>query len=396
MHLSKRALKIEPSPTLAINAKAKELNDKGVNVISLSAGEPDFNTANNIIEAAYQAMLDGQTKYTAASGISELKEAIVNKLKDDNDLNYTVQQIIITNGAKHALYNYFQVVCNPGDEVIIPTPYWVSYPEMVKLADALPIFIKGREENQYKITPDQLEESITEKTKALIINSPSNPTGAVYDRAELAALADVCKKHNILIISDEIYEKLIYNDEKHVSIASLTDDTYQRTIVVNGLSKPYAMTGWRIGYAAGDPKIIKAMSDISSHSTSNPVTFAQYGAIEAITGPQDELEKMKNEFESRRDYVMSRLVEIPDIKVIKPAGAFYVFIDVTDIIKGKYRNADEFSEKLLEEELVAVVPGSAFGAENFIRVSYATSQEQLEIGLNRIESFIRRLIETTT
>lgn len=390
--MSKRALKIEPSPTLAINAKAKELKSQGVNVISLSAGEPDFNTADNIIEAAYQAMLSGQTKYTAASGISELKKAVVKKYIDDNGLRYTEQQVIITNGAKHALYNYFQAVCNPYDEVLIPTPYWVSYPQMVKLAGATPVFVKGKEQTQYKITPEQLEESITDKTKVLILNSPCNPTGAIYDRDELAGLAKVCKKYNILIISDEIYEKLIYNDEKHVSIASLNDDAYQRTTVVNGLSKPYAMTGWRIGYAAGDKKIIKAMSDISSHSTSNPVTFAQYGAIEAMTGSQVELEKMKKEFSARRDYVMGRLAEIPAIKPINPAGAFYVFIDISDLIKEKYQNADEFSEKLLEEELVAVVPGSAFGADNFIRISYATSLEQLEVGLNRIESFIQRII----
>ncbi len=392
MHLSKRALKIEPSPTLAINAKAKELNDQGVDVISLSAGEPDFNTANNIIEAAYHAMLDGKTKYTAAGGILELKEAIVKKLRNDNDLIYTEQQIIVTNGAKHALYNYFQAVCNPGDEVIIPIPYWVSYPEMVKLADAIPIYIIGNEHEQYKITPDQLEKSLTNNTKVLILNSPSNPTGAIYNRAELTAIAEVCKKHDILIVSDEIYEKLIYDSEEHVSIASLSEDAYQRTLVVNGLSKPYSMTGWRIGYAAGDKKIIKTMADIASHNTSNPVTFAQYGAIEAINGPQDELEKMKTEFAARRDYVMARLADIPAIKPIRPAGAFYVFIDVSDAIKGTYKNADEFSEKLLEEELVAVVPGSAFGADNFIRISYATSREQLEIGLDRIERFIRRLI----
>jgi aspartate aminotransferase len=390
--LSKRALKIEPSPTLAINAKAKELNDQGVDVISLSAGEPDFNTANNIIEAAYHAMLDGKTKYTAAGGILELKEAIVKKLRNDNDLIYTEQQIIVTNGAKHALYNYFQAVCNPGDEVIIPIPYWVSYPEMVKLADAIPIYIIGNEHEQYKITPDQLEKSLTNNTKVLILNSPSNPTGAIYNRAELTAIAEVCKKHDILIVSDEIYEKLIYDSEEHVSIASLSEDAYQRTLVVNGLSKPYSMTGWRIGYAAGDKKIIKTMADIASHNTSNPVTFAQYGAIEAINGPQDELEKMKTEFAARRDYVMARLADIPAIKPIRPAGAFYVFIDVSDAIKGTYKNADEFSEKLLEEELVAVVPGSAFGADNFIRISYATSREQLEIGLDRIERFIRRLI----
>jgi len=391
LQLSKRALKIEPSPTLAINAKAKELQNQGVDVISLSAGEPDFNTSANIIEAAHHAMLTGKTKYTAASGIPQLKLAIINKFKEDNDLTYTEQQIIITNGAKHALYNYFQVVCNPGDEVIIPIPYWVSYPEMVKLADAVPIFIAGEKDNKYKITAEQLEQAITAKTKVVIINSPSNPTGAIYGKEELETLAEVCNKHDILIISDEIYEKLIYTGEPHISIASLNEDAYRRTIVVNGMSKPYAMTGWRIGYAAGNKELIKAMSDISSHSTSNPVTFAQYGALEAITGPQDDLLSMKNEFAARRDYILKRLAKIPFVKPIEPDGAFYVFIDLTDVINGRFKNADEFSERLLEEELVAVVPGSAFGADNFIRLSYATSMEQLTNGLDRIESFIQRV-----
>lgn len=391
MHLSKRALKIEPSPTLAINAKAKDLQNKGIDVISLSAGEPDFNTSANIIEAAHQAMLTGKTKYTAASGIPQLKQAIREKLILDNGLEYTESQIMITNGAKHALYNYFQAVCNPGDEVIIPIPYWVSYPEMVKLADALPVFIEGKSESQYKITADQLENAITDRTRVLILNSPSNPTGAVYSREELEALAEACQKHDLLIISDEIYEKLIYTSEPHISIASLNEDAYTRSLVVNGMSKPYAMTGWRIGYAAGNAELIKAMSDISSHSTSNPVTFAQYGAIEAIKGPQDDLLRMKAEFAARRDYVLERLANVPYVKPIEPAGAFYVFIDLTDVIEGRFKDADEFSELLLEEELVAVVPGSAFGAKNFMRLSYATSMEQLVIGLDRIDNFVRKV-----
>lgn len=389
MSLAKRALKLKPSPTLAINAKAKELISKGVDIISLSAGEPDFNTPDNIIQKAYISMKEGKTKYTSSSGVPELKRAIMDKLYNDNGLSYGENQIIVTNGAKHALYNFFQTVCNPGDEVIIPLPYWVSYPEQVKLAGAVPIFIKGEEDNNYKFSPEQLDKLINKKTKVLIINSPCNPTGTIYTEDELYEISKVCKKHNILIISDEIYEKLIYDDSKHVSIASVSDDAYNRTIVINGVSKPYSMTGWRIGYAAGDATIIKAMSDISSHSTSNPVTFAQYGAIEAISGSQEELHNMKKEFEVRRNFVIDQISNIKGIKPIIPLGAFYVFIDISDIIKGKYQNADEWAEDLLEKAKVAVVPGSGFGLNNFIRLSYATSLEQLNEGIKRIKEFIQ-------
>ncbi len=389
MQLAKRALELKPSPTLAINTKAKELVGKGVDIIGLGAGEPDFNTPDNIIQAAHTSMKKGQTKYTSSAGVSELKQTIVEKFKKDNDLIYNQNQIIVANGAKHALYNFFQAICNPGDEVIIPLPYWVSYPEQVKLAGASPIFIEGEASNNYKFTPEQLDKLISKRTKALIINSPNNPTGTIYSRDELLQISKICEKHDILILSDEIYEKLIYDDSTHVSIASVSEDAYKRTIVINGVSKPYSMTGWRIGYAAGNATIIKSMSDISSHSTSNPVTFAQYGAIEAIGGSQDELHRMKKEFERRRNFVIDQINDIKGVKPIFPLGAFYVFIDISEIIQGKYVDADEWAGDLLEKARVAVVPGSGFGAPNFIRLSYATSIEQLDEGIKRIKKFIQ-------
>ncbi|MGD9677080.1 MAG: pyridoxal phosphate-dependent aminotransferase [Vulcanibacillus sp.] len=389
MYLARRALEINPSPTLAINAKAKELIGKGIDIIGLGAGEPDFNTPENIIQAAYDSMKKGQTKYTAAAGVPELKQSVIDKFKRDNGLIYNQNQIIITNGAKHALYNFLQAVCNNGDEVIIPVPYWVSYPEMVKLAEGVPVYVEGKADNNYKITPEQLENAISKKTKVFIINSPNNPTGTIYTHNELLEIARVCEKHQILIVSDEIYEKLIYGNHAHFSIASVSEDAFERTTVINGVSKPYSMTGWRIGYAAGNAKIIKTMADISSHSTSNPVSFAQYGAIEAMNGPQDELIRMKNEFENRRNFVLEQIKDIGGFKPIIPSGAFYVFIDISDILRGKYSDADQWSEDLLEKAKVAVVPGSGFGSPNFIRLSYATSLEQLDEGIKRIKEFIR-------
>ncbi|OEF99057.1 aspartate aminotransferase [Vulcanibacillus modesticaldus] len=388
MQLAKRVLELTPSPTLAISAKAKELKSKGVDVISLGAGEPDFNTPDNIIETAVDSMRKGFTKYTAAAGIPELKQAIIEKFKRDNNLEYKMDQVIVTMGAKHALYNFFQVVCNPGDEVIVPVPYWVSYPEQVKLAQAVPVFLEGKKENDYKITASQIESVLTDKTKAIIINSPSNPTGVIYSRDELAEIAEVCKKHDLYIVSDEIYEKLIYDEKEHVSIASISEDAYERTVVINGVSKPYSMTGWRIGYAAGNTSIIKAITGIASHSTSNPVSFAQFGAVEALNGPQDELLRMRNEFEKRRNTVLELVRDIPGFKPIKPFGAFYVFIDISEAIQGKYDNADKWAEILLDEAKVAVIPGSGFGLPNFIRISFATSLEQIQEGMRRIKNFV--------
>ena len=391
VELARRVSQLTPSSTLAISAKAKELKQQGKDVIGFGAGEPDFNTPEHIMEAAISAMKNGATKYTPAAGIPELKKAIVKKLKLDNGLDYQENQVMVTLGAKHGLYNFFQVVCDPGDEVIIPIPYWVSYPEQVKLAEAIPVYIEGKAENLYKITPEQLDAAITDKTKAVIINSPSNPSGVVYHKEELEQLAEVCKKRDILIISDEIYEKLIYDGDKHVSIASLSEDAYQRTFVVNGVSKPYSMTGWRIGYIAGDKKVIKAMVDLASHSTSNPVSFAQYGALEALTGSQEELEMMKKAFEDRRNETLKLIDEIPGLKPIKPQGAFYAFVDISEVLNKNNRNfkdADEWSTALLEEVNVAVIPGSGFGQPNFIRLSYATSLDNIQEGMKRIKQFI--------
>ena len=391
MHLAKRVMGLSPSPTLAITAKAKELRSKGIDVIGLGAGEPDFNTPEHIIESAINSMQKGQTKYTPSGGIVELKKAVIEKMQKDNGLEYQAKQIIITLGAKHALHTLFQVICNPQDEVIIPVPYWVSYPEQVKLAEGTPVFIEGAEENGYKITAAQLEQAISSRTKAIIINSPSNPTGTIYSKKELLEIAEICRKHDILIVSDEIYEKFLYDGAEQVSIASLSEDAYRRTIVINGVSKTYSMTGWRIGYAAGDEKIISVMTDIASHSTSNPVSFAQYGAVEALSGSQEELNKMRDEFEKRRNIVLDFVKEIPGLKPIIPQGAFYVFVDVSEVLhlNGRdFSNADEWAEALLEEAKVAVIPGSGFGAPNYIRVSYATSLDQLQEGFQRIKKFI--------
>lgn len=389
MKLAQRVAQITPSKTLAITAKAKELRSQGYDVVGLGAGEPDFNTPQHIIDAAVKAMEEGQTKYTAAAGIVELKKAICDKLQRDNNLTYKPSQVVVCNGAKHALYNLFQAILDPGDEVIVPIPYWVSYPEMVTLADGVPVFVEGAEENEFKITPQQLRDAITDKTRAVIINSPSNPTGSIYSREELQAIADVCVEKDILIVSDEIYEKLVYDGAEHVSIASLGQEVYERTVVINGMSKPYSMTGWRIGYAAGNEALIKAMTNLSSHSTSNPTTFAQYGALAALEGSQEALEMMRVEFDKRRKAVVEMMNAIDGIHCVAPKGAFYLFANVSEAMnKGGYADVDAWAEALLEKEYVALIPGSGFGAPNHIRISYATSLEQLEKGLSRIKKFV--------
>lgn len=391
MKLAKRVQQIAPSSTLAITAKAKALKDDGHDVIGLGAGEPDFNTPEHIIEAAIKAMQDGKTKYTPAGGILELRQAIVEKLKTDQQLNYQANQIIVCSGAKHALYNIFQAILDPGDEVLIPTPYWVSYPEQVKLADGLPVYIEGLEENGYKIKPDQISSAVTTKTKAIIINSPSNPTGAVYNREELEALAEVCLKHNLYIISDEIYEKLIYDQKEHISIASLGSEVFEKTFVVNGVSKPYSMTGWRIGYAAGPTDVIKGMTDLSSHSTSNPTSIAQYAALAAITGTQEPLLRMHKAFDERRQKVLAELKKIQGLQCLEPAGAFYLFPNVKEIVaQSRYADVDAWAAALLEEEKVAVVPGSGFGAPDNIRLSYAAALDHILEGVRRIETFVNK------
>lgn len=397
MILSKKASNIEPSITLAITAKAKELKSQGIDIIGFGAGEPDFNTPANIRNASIEAMEKGYTKYTPASGIIELKEAIINKFKNDNNLNYKSSQIIISTGAKQCLSNAFFAILNPGDEVLIATPYWVSYPELIKLSDGVPVFVKTSKENSYKYDIESLKQYITDKTKAIIINSPNNPTGSIYTKGELIELAEFAKEHDLIIISDEIYEKLIYGDDEHVSIASLSDDAYKRTIVINGVSKTYSMTGWRIGYAAASEEIVKLMSNIQSHTTSNPNSIAQYASLEALAGTQEFIHVMKQEFKNRRDYIVTRINGIDNISCIEPKGAFYVFIDISKII-GKaiegetIENSLDFCSKLLEKGKVAAVPGEAFGIDGFIRISYATSMENIQEGLNRIESFIKKCI----
>lgn len=396
MELSRKAQAIEPSLTLAITAKAKEMKEKGIDVISFSAGEPDFNTPKNIINAAIKAMEDGNTKYTSVNGILQLREAICKKFKDDNGLEYNPSQIVVSTGAKQSLANTFLAILNPGDEVIVSTPYWVSYPELIKLADGKPVFVEGDEKSNYKFTKENLEKAVTAKIKAIVLNTPNNPTGTIYNKEELEVIADFAKKYNIIIISDEMYEKLIYDNENHISIASLSKDAYERTIVINGLSKSYAMTGWRIGYCAASEKIAKLMMSIQSHVTSNVCSITQYAALEALNGPQDEITKMINEFEKRRNYMINRIESIDNLSIVKPKGAFYIMINIENClgkeINGKILNDSmEFCASLLENEKLAVIPGKAFGLNNYIRVSYATSMEAIKEGLNRIESFIKKL-----
>ena len=389
MKLAKRVQALTPSTTLAITAKAKELKAQGLDVIGLGAGEPDFNTPQHIIDAATQSMNEGHTKYTPSAGLPQLKEAIIAKMKRDQKLDYKPSEIIVGSGAKHVLYTLFQTILDEGDEVIIPTPYWVSYPEQVKLADGVPVYCEGKEDNSFKITPEDLEAAITDRTKAVIINSPSNPTGMLYSREELAALGEVCLKHDILIISDEIYEKLVYGDHVHVSIAELSSQLKENTIIVNGVSKSHSMTGWRIGYACGNEAIIKAMTNLASHSTSNPTTTAQFGTIAAYEGSQDAVEEMRQAFEGRLNIIYDKLVAIPGVSCVKPQGAFYLFPNVKEAASlTGYSNVDEFAAALLEEALVAVIPGSGFGAPDNIRLSYATSLELLEKAVDRIGSFI--------
>ncbi|MGJ7920013.1 pyridoxal phosphate-dependent aminotransferase [Neobacillus sp. LXY-4] len=387
--LAKRVKSLTPSTTLAITAKAKELKAQGLDVIGLGAGEPDFNTPQHIIDAAVASMNEGQTKYTPAAGLPALKQEIIKKFQKDQGIDYSGNEIIVGSGAKHVLYTLFQVILDEGDEVIIPTPYWVSYPEQVKLAGGVPVYIEGSEENEFKITPQQLKQTITENTKAVIINSPSNPTGMLYSKEELTELGQVCLDNNVLIVSDEIYEKLVYGANKHVSIAQISPELKEQTIIINGVSKSHSMTGWRIGYAAGNKEIIKAMTNLASHSTSNPTTTAQYGAIAAYAGSQDAVEQMRQAFEGRLNQIYDKLVAIPGVSCIKPQGAFYLFPNVKKAVElTGYANVDDFSTALLEEALVAVIPGSGFGAPDNIRLSYATSLDLLEAAVERIHQFV--------
>ncbi len=395
MFISKRVSQISPSPTLSITAKAKKMQAEGINVIGFGAGEPDFDTPVNIKEAAKIAIDKGFTKYTPTAGTKELKDAICAKLKKDNNLEYSPDEIIVSCGAKHSIFNIVVTLCEEDDEVILPSPYWVSYPEMVKVAGAKAVILNTTKESGFKITPEQLEKAIRPNTKLLILNSPSNPTGMVYSEDELKELSRIITKAGVYCISDEIYEKVIY-DQQHVSIASLGEEIKKKTIVVNGVSKAYSMTGWRIGYAAGPKEIIQAMSNLQDHSTSNPTSIAQVASVEALTGSQDDLEKMVREFKKRRDFMMDRVNAITGISTIKPQGAFYCWVDISGILQKsangkKIMNSMDLTDTLLNGAHVAVVPGGVFGDDNYIRLSYATSMENIIEGLDRIESFINNL-----
>lgn len=394
--LSEKAKAVKPSSTLAITAKAKELKASGVDVVGFGAGEPDYNTPENINQAAIDAINSGFTKYTPASGTQELKEAVSKKFKEFNNLDYKPNQIVISNGGKHSLKNIFDAIINPGDEVIIPAPFWLSYPEIVKLSGGVPVFVYTDAENHYKITAEQLKAAITDKTKAFILNSPNNPTGMVYLREELEKLAEVVVESDIFCVADEMYEYLTYEGCQHISIASLNDDIYKHTITCSGLSKSYAMTGWRIGYTGSSEEIAKLMGSIQSHATSNPNSIAQKAAFEALTGPQEAVMKMKAAFEKRRTAMYERLSAMKYIKTFKPEGAFYCFVDVTDVLDKEYKgeaikDTQRMASILLNDYAVAVVPCADFGYPNFIRLSYAISRAQIHKGLDRIEEFLNLL-----
>lgn len=389
MELAKRVQTLTPSSTLAITAMANALKAEGHDVIGLGAGEPDFNTPKHIIDAAQKAMTEGLTKYTPSGGIPALKEAIVDKYERELGLTYDKKQVIVTTGAKHALYTLFQALLNPGEEVIVPAPYWVSYPEQIKLAEGTPVVVSADEKNDFKLTAKQVEECITERTKAIIINSPSNPTGMLYSKEELRAIGDVCVRHNIMIISDEIYEQLIYGEETHTSMAQISEELKNQTVIINGVSKSHAMTGWRIGYAIGNEKLIKAMTNLASHSTSNPTSISQYAALSAYTSSQEEVENMKVAFHDRLEKLYNWITAIPGIECVKPKGAFYLFPNVKKAVEANgFDNVDDWVKAILEEEKVALVPGSGFGAEDNVRLSYATSLPQLEEAAKRIRRFV--------
>jgi aspartate aminotransferase len=395
--LSIKAQAVKPSSTLAITAKAKELMEQGIDVVGFAAGEPDFNTPDNICEAAISAIHNGFTKYTPAEGTLELRKAICDKFLEFNKLQYEPNQIVVSNGGKHSLTNIFEALCNPGDEVIIPTPFWLSYPEIIKLADGVPVYIRAGKEQNYKVTAEQIEAACTSRTKALIINSPNNPSGMIYTREELAAIADVVVRKDIYVISDEMYEHLIYGEEEIVSIASLNEEIYNRTITCSGVAKSYAMTGWRIGYTGSSKEIAKLMSSIQSHQTSNPNSIAQKAAYEAIIGPQESIHAMNKEFHRRRDYMYERVSRMKHISALKPQGAFYLFVDISEILNKEYNgtqlvDVNCISQILIEDFNVAVIPCQDFGFADHFRLSYAISMEQIKKGLDRIEAFVNRLV----
>ncbi len=391
--VSKVAEAVRASTTLAVDSLAKQMKADGLDVVGFGTGEPDFNTPDNINMAGIKAICDGKTKYTPAAGIIPLRKAIAQRLKDDCGLDYDYTQIVVASGAKHSVYIALAAITNPGDEIIIPAPFWVSYYEMVRMTGGTPVIVEAGEEQGFKITAQQLEAAITDKTKCLMLNNPSNPTGMIYSADELRALADVCVKHDLYILADEIYYQLIYDGVEFTSIASLGEEVKERTLLVNGVSKSYAMTGWRVGYCAANKTLAKIMSNYLSHSTGAPSTISQWASVEALTGPQDGIEAMRKAFLERRDYIIRRINEIPGVSCIVPNGAFYVMMNIEKLV-GKtlggnlIENDDDFAVALLEKALVAVVPCSGFGMKNFVRWSYAASMENIQKGLDRLEKFV--------
>jgi aspartate aminotransferase len=394
IELASRVDRIKPSPTLAVAARADELKAAGKNIISLSVGEPDFDTPDFIKEAAIKAIRDGFTKYTAVDGIKPLKQAIVDKFARENNLNYSLNQIIVSCGAKHSIYNLFSAVLNSGDEIVIPAPYWVSYPDIAKLCDAVPVIIKAEFEQNYKITPEQLQAAITPKTRMVLLNSPSNPTGVAYNSAELKALGDVLMQYpDVLIVTDDIYEHTLWTDEPFVNILMVCPGLYDRCIVINGVSKAYAMTGWRIGYAAGPASLVKAMTKIQSQSTSNPTSIAQVAALAALNGDQSCITAMTKAFKDRHDYVLGELRKINGVRCSPCDGTFYIFPCFNELIANTpaINNDIELAEYLLNEAEIALIPGSAFGAEGYLRLSYATSMDKLVEAMQRMQAALAKL-----
>jgi aspartate aminotransferase len=387
MEISARAAQLTPSLTLSIDSKAKAMKAEGIDVCGFGAGEPDFDTPEHIKVAAIEAIQAGFTKYTPSSGIPELRQAISEKFAADNGLTYRAGQIVVSNGAKHACYNAILATCQPGDEVVIPSPYWVSYPDMVKLAGADPVIVPTMERNAWKMSAEDFENAMTPRTKMLILNSPCNPTGSVYTREEMQAIVDVAAEEDIYILSDEIYEKLIYDDVKHVSIASLSKEAYDLTITVNGFSKSYAMTGWRLGYLGAPEAVAKAVDSIQSHSTSHPASFVQRAGLVALKGDQQPIADMREEFDMRRNYMFDRITKIPNVTAVKPQGAFYILVNISQL----GLTSQNFADRLLSKANVAVIPGAAFGDDSTVRLSYATSIDIIKKGLDRFQDFCRTL-----
>jgi aspartate aminotransferase len=387
MDLSSHAIQLSPSLTLAIDSKAKAMRAEGIDVCGFGAGEPDFDTPEHIKEAAIKALQDGFTKYTPSAGLPELRTAISEKFAADNSIDYKPSQVVVSNGAKQSCYNAILACCEPGDEVIIPAPYWLSYPDMVKLVGAEPVIVPTKASNSYKMTAEEFENAMTPRTKMVILNSPGNPTGSVYTRSELEALIEVALTEDIFILSDEIYEKLIYDDAQHVSPASLSKEAYDLTITINGFSKAYAMTGWRLGYLGAPEEIAKVIDSLQSHSTSGPNSFAQKGALAALKGSQQCVTDMRDEFNIRREYMYERLAAIPNMTTVKPLGAFYMLANIAKF----GLSSTNFADRLLSKAEVAVVPGIAFGDDHTVRLSYATDLETIKTGLDRIEQFCRTI-----